>query len=79
MKEQIRQMTEEEWEKSRDERVQNWRNFASKKTVIGTKKSNKQIRAPQVKLEERPASAAKVDSTTGKPMGINEDYKKSWK
>jgi len=78
MKEQIRQLSEEDWEKTRDERVQNWRSFASKKTVIGTKKSNKQIRAPQVKLEERPASAAKLD-ISGKPMGINEDYKKSWK
>lgn len=78
MKEQIRQMSEEEWEKSRDERVSNWRCFASKKTVIGTKKSNKQIRAPQVKVEERPASAAKLEPG-GKPMGINEDYKKTWK
>ena len=78
IKEQIRQLSEEEWEKTRDERVQNWRHFSSKKTVIGTKKSNKMIRAPQVKVEERPASAPKLD-ITGKPIGINEDYKKSWK
>lgn len=71
-------MSEEEWEKSRDERVNNWRTFASKKTVVGTKKSNKQIRAPQVKLEERPPSAVKLE-LNGKPMGINEDYKKTWK
>jgi DnaJ family protein C protein 8 len=79
MKEQIRQMTEEEWEKTRDDRVQNWRNFSSKKTVIGTKKSSKQIRAPQVKLEERPPSAPKPEGENAKPMGINEDYKKTWK
>ena len=70
-------MTEEEWEKTRDDRVQTWRNFSSKKTVIGTKKSNKQIRAPQVKLEERPPSTPKFDPTLNKPMGINEDYKKT--
>eukprot|EP01016_Furgasonia_blochmanni_P047808 TRINITY_DN705_c0_g2_i1.p1 TRINITY_DN705_c0_g2~~TRINITY_DN705_c0_g2_i1.p1 ORF type:complete len:220 (-),score=59.30 TRINITY_DN705_c0_g2_i1:755-1414(-) len=78
MKEKIRQMTEEEWETSREQRVDNWRKFSSQKSVIGTKKSNKQIRAPQVKMEERPPSAPKTD-VTGKPLGINEDYKKNWK
>jgi DnaJ family protein C protein 8 len=77
MKEQIRHMTDEEWEKTRDERVQNWRDFSSKKSVIGTK-THKTIKAPQVKVEDRPASAPKGQEQN-KPMGINEDYKKTWK
>lgn len=28
-------MSEEEWEKTRDDRVNNWRNFSKKKSVIG--------------------------------------------
>jgi len=47
--------------------------------VIGTKLSDHSIRAPFVKQEERPASAPKLDPTSGKPMGINEDYKKMWR
>eukprot|EP01017_Pseudomicrothorax_dubius_P031922 TRINITY_DN4126_c0_g1_i1.p1 TRINITY_DN4126_c0_g1~~TRINITY_DN4126_c0_g1_i1.p1 ORF type:complete len:232 (+),score=88.04 TRINITY_DN4126_c0_g1_i1:109-804(+) len=78
LQEKVKQMTEEEWEQTREQRVENWRKFASKKSVIGTKNSNMQIRAPQTKMEERPASAPKVDAA-GKPMGINEDYKKQWK
>ena len=77
MSEQIRHMTDEEWEKTRDERVQSWRNFSSKKSVIGTK-TNKTIKAPGVRIEERPASAPK-NQEVNKPMGINEDYKKTWK
>jgi DnaJ family protein C protein 8 len=82
IKEQIRQMTEEEWEKTREDRVKNWRNFASKKSVIGTRNSNHQIKAPQVKMEDRPASAPKtieVNGNVAKPLGLNEDYKKNWK
>ena len=83
MKDQIRQMTEEEWEKTREDRVKNWRQFAAKKHVIGTRTSNHQIRAPQVRVEERPPSAPKLQDTNGnvvaKPMGLNEDYKKTWK
>lgn len=78
MKETIRQMTEEEWEKTREERVDNWRKFSSKKSIIGTKNSNHQIKAPQIRMEERPVNAPRNDIDS-KPMGINEDYKKSWK
>lgn len=46
--------------------------------MVGTKKSRKEIRAPPVKMEERPASATKIDNQ-GKPMGIMDDYKKTWK
>jgi len=77
MKEQIRHMTDEEWERTRDERVQSWRDFSSKKRVIGTK-THVTLKAPGVKLEERPPSAPKMQEQA-KPMGINEDYKKSWK
>eukprot|EP00828_Plagiopyla_frontata_P027915 TRINITY_DN3619_c0_g1_i1.p2 TRINITY_DN3619_c0_g1~~TRINITY_DN3619_c0_g1_i1.p2 ORF type:complete len:152 (-),score=33.78 TRINITY_DN3619_c0_g1_i1:87-542(-) len=78
LKEQYRQLSEEEWEKTRDQRVSNWRKFSKNSTtVIGTKKSRKEIRAPSVRMEERPASAAKIDQ--GKPMGIMEDYKRTWK
>ena len=30
-------------------------------------------------MESRPASAPKLDVLSGKPIGLNEDYKKSWK
>ena len=72
-------MSEEEWEKSREQRVDNWRKFSSKKSIIGTKNSNHQLKAPQIRVEERPAHAPKIDIDSQKPMGINEDYKKSWK
>jgi len=76
-KEQIKAMTDEEWEKTRDDRVQSWRNFSSKKSMIGTK-NHYTLKAPQVRLEDRPASAPKMQEQN-KPLGINEDYKKNWK
>ncbi|KAL4491774.1 hypothetical protein ABPG72_006029 [Tetrahymena utriculariae] len=79
MMEQYRVLNEEEWEATRETRVSNWRNFSSKKAVIGSKKSDKSIKPPPTKMEERPASAAKIDPTSGKPIGINEDYKKNWR
>ncbi len=47
-------MTEEEWERSRDKRVSNWRDFSKKKFVVGSKKSDGAIRPPTVKPESRP-------------------------
>lgn len=44
--EQYRILTEDEWEKTRDERVGNWRKYVEKKNVIGSKKSDKSIHAP---------------------------------
>lgn len=35
MKSKIRELSEEDWEKTRDDRVNNWRNFSKKKSVIG--------------------------------------------
>jgi len=49
MVEQFRVLTEEEWERSRDKRVANWRDFSKKKFVVGSKKSDGAIRPPPVK------------------------------
>lgn len=54
MMEKYKVLTEDEWESSRDGRVSNWRNFSSKKAVIGSKKSDKSIKPPPTKMEERP-------------------------
>lgn len=54
MVEQFKILTEEEWERSRDKRVANWRDFSKKKFVVGSKKSDGAIRPPPVKPEERP-------------------------
>lgn len=77
LKEQFRVLTEEEWEKSRDDRINKWRHFSSSKNRVGSKGSNGAIRAPTMKAEER-GESSKQDTTT-KPIWINEDYKKSWK
>jgi DnaJ homolog subfamily C member 8 len=52
--EQFRVLTEEEWERSREKRVANWREFTNKKYVVGSKRSNGAIRPPPVKAEDRP-------------------------
>ena len=49
MVEQYKVLTEEEWERSRDKRVSNWREFSKKKYVVGSKKSDGAIRHPPVK------------------------------
>lgn len=54
MVEQFKIQTEEEWERSRDKRVANWRDFSKKKFVVGSKKSDGAIRPPPVKAENRP-------------------------
>eukprot|EP00743_Colponemidia_sp_Colp-15_P002831 GILK01003063.1.p1 GENE.GILK01003063.1~~GILK01003063.1.p1 ORF type:complete len:263 (-),score=64.42 GILK01003063.1:48-797(-) len=65
---------EKAWEETRDNRMSSWRSFAnnpSKRAKIGITKPAK------LKVEERPASAPKVETT--KPMGVNEEYKKNWR
>lgn len=37
------------------------------------------MKPPPTKMEERPPSAIKSEITSGKPIGINEDYKKNWR
>lgn len=54
MVEQYRILTEDEWERSRDKRVSNWRDFSKRKFVIGTKRSDGGIRPPPVETEVRP-------------------------
>lgn len=66
------------WEDNREKRVESWRTFSEKKTRIEKrKKTHFGIKAPPVKMEERPEHA-KVD-LEGRPLGINEDYKKQWR
>jgi DnaJ family protein C protein 8 len=52
--EQFRILTEEEWERSREKRVSNWREFNNKKYVVGSRRSDGAIRPPPVKAESRP-------------------------
>jgi len=47
--------------------------------VIGTKKSDKGMRKIEVKCEERPPSASKIDLISGKTLTAEEEYKKKWK
>ena len=68
------------WDDGRDKRVEQWRSFTEKKEKIEKKKKTHfGIKAPQVRMQERPPEGGipKYDST--KPMGINDDYKKSWR
>jgi hypothetical protein len=56
IKEHYRQLTEDEWESSRTERVSSWRDFTKKNdksNMLGTKKSTGLIRPPLTKPEER--------------------------
>ncbi len=73
--EEMKKKEEKEWEHTRDKRVKSWRKFKDSR-LNGHKKGKYETRAPDVRAEERPDYAPKVE---GKPMGINEDYKKSWK
>ena len=47
--EQFRILTEEEWERSREKRVSNWRQFSNSKHVVGSRRSNGGIRPPPTK------------------------------
>lgn len=51
MVEQYRILTEDEWERSRDKRVANWRDFSKKKFVVGSRRSDGAIRPPPIKPE----------------------------
>ena len=73
--EQVKKEQQKEWEHTRDKRIKSWRKFRDTR-LGGRKKGKYEIRAPEVKMEERPSYAPKAE---GKPLGINEDYKKTWK
>eukprot|EP00357_Protocruzia_adherens_P036091 CAMPEP_0115004240 /NCGR_PEP_ID=MMETSP0216-20121206/19079_1 /TAXON_ID=223996 /ORGANISM="Protocruzia adherens, Strain Boccale" /LENGTH=269 /DNA_ID=CAMNT_0002370179 /DNA_START=133 /DNA_END=939 /DNA_ORIENTATION=+ len=74
--------TDEAWEKNRNKRVQNWREFSSAKkkgkslTGKSLKRQKIELRAPKTRAEERTENAPKTEGF--KPLGINEDYKKYW-
>jgi len=77
-KEEILKEDMKAWDDNRDNRVNAWRSFTDKKVKIEKKKKTHfGIKAPQTRMEERPDHAPNLDNT--KPMGINEDYKKSWR
>jgi len=67
---------QKEWEHTRDKRVKSWRTFRDNR-LNGRKKGKYEIHPPEVKAEERPDYLPKAEGS--KPMGINEDYKKTWK
>ena len=68
------------WEENREKRVDSWRSFSEKKTRIEKKKKTHfGIKAPPVKQEERPEYAKTQAELEGRPLGINEDYKKQWR
>lgn len=71
-KEKIKQMTEEEWEKTRESRVDNWRKFSeNKKSIIGTKKSSKEIRPPMPRQEIRKGGSEMNEDPSLKKVKIN--------
>ena len=65
------------WEENREKRVESWRNFSDKKQRIEKKKKTHfGIKAPPVKQEERPEYARVQVDLDGKPLGIQDEYKK---
>lgn len=73
--EQVKKEQQKEWEHTRDKRVKSWKKFCDSR-LNGRKKGKYEVRAPQVR-EERLDNPSKTGD--GKPLGINEDYKKSWR
>ena len=75
-------MTDQEWERTRDKRVNNWRNFSKKRSKkVGSKGYNRSIRKPVHFKQIRPPSAPKqveeIDST--KLWKDKEAYKSEWR
>lgn len=80
VQEQIVKEDQKAWDENRDKRVDAWRNFTDKKSKIEKKKKTHfGIKAPQTKMETRPETSMKGIGESNKPMGINDDYKKSWR
>ena len=61
MVEQFKILTEEEWERSREKRVANWRDFSKQKFIVGTRRSDGSIRPPPVRSQIRPHYTAVED------------------
>lgn len=64
-----RKEEQKEWEHTRDKRVKSWRRFRDGR-LNGKKKGRYEMRAPEVRAEQRPEEGRHL---------INDDYKKSWK
>jgi ABC-type ATPase with predicted acetyltransferase domain len=80
MLQEIEKEDHKNWELTRDERVSSWRQFNKLRTTDKKEKRKRmmyEIKAPAVRMEERPASAPKNETT--KPMGITDDYRRLWK
>lgn len=73
---EIEKEDERAWEENRDKRVKQWRNFMNF-SKGGKKRAKGEFKAPKVKMESRPASAPKAEQ--GRPLGIDETYKRQWK
>lgn len=73
---EIEKEDERQWEENRDKRVKQWRKFMQVKKG-GKKRAKFEFKAPKVRMESRPSSAPK--SELGRPMGIEENYKREWK
>lgn len=56
IKDRYRQVTEDQWESTRSDRINSWQNFSKKNdkaSAAGIKKSVGLIKPPIVKMEER--------------------------
>eukprot|EP00826_Nyctotherus_ovalis_P054973 TRINITY_DN7263_c0_g1_i7.p3 TRINITY_DN7263_c0_g1~~TRINITY_DN7263_c0_g1_i7.p3 ORF type:complete len:149 (-),score=53.85 TRINITY_DN7263_c0_g1_i7:77-523(-) len=73
--EQARKEEQKEWEHTRDKRVKNWRKFRDLR-LNGKKKGRYEMRAPEVRTEQRSEAGAKLED--GLPA-VNDEYKRTWK
>ena len=73
---EIKNEQEREWEDNRDKRAKDWRTFQGY-DKYGRKRKKIGLKAPRAKMEPRPKSAPKIDE--GRPMGMNETYKRDWR
>ena len=45
----LRVYTEDEWDQTREKRIGNWRRFSGKQNMVGTKRSDRHLRPPEIK------------------------------
>ena len=69
---EIEKEQEREWEDNRDKRAKDWRSFQR-----NSKGGRKRTMKTKVRMEMRPKSAPKVEE--GRPLGVQEGYKKEWR
>lgn len=73
---EVEKEVEREWEDNRDKRAKDWRKF-QQVSKGGRKRGKYEFKAPKTKMESRPNSAKKTEE--GKPLGIDDTYKREWK